>query len=59
MLQFTCGHEECGSQFTASDKDVLVSQVIDHVKKKHDVHTATQTLQSFLVAKCVTVIPDR
>ncbi|MGH3849274.1 MAG: DUF1059 domain-containing protein [Pseudonocardiaceae bacterium] len=59
MLQFTCGHEECGSQLTASSKDVLVSQVIEHVKKEHDVHTATQTLQSYLVATCVTVVPDR
>ncbi|MGH3853585.1 MAG: DUF1059 domain-containing protein [Pseudonocardiaceae bacterium] len=59
MLQFTCAHEECGSQLTASSKDALVSQVIDHVKKDHDVHTATQTLQSYLVATCVTTVPDR
>lgn len=59
MLEFTCGHQECGSQFTASNRDALLSQAADHLKKKHDVQTATQTLMSYLEATCVTTVPDR
>jgi predicted small metal-binding protein len=59
MLEFTCGHQECGSQFTSSNKDVLLSQVADHLKKAHAVQTPTQTLMGYLEATCVTTVPDR
>jgi predicted small metal-binding protein len=59
MYEFTCGHQECSSQFTASDKDYLMRQVADHLKQAHNVHTATQTLLGYLEATCVTSTPDR
>jgi predicted small metal-binding protein len=59
MHEFTCGHQECSSQFTSSDKGVLMSQVADHLKKVHNVPTATQTLMGYLEATCVTTTPDR
>jgi predicted small metal-binding protein len=59
MHEFTCGHQECGSQFTSSDKDVLMRQVADHLKEAHAVPTATQTLLSYLETMCVKTVPDR
>jgi predicted small metal-binding protein len=59
MHQFTCGHQECGSQFTSSDKDVLMRQVADHLKKVHAVQTPTQTLMGYLETSCVETVPDR
>ncbi|MBV9143380.1 MAG: DUF1059 domain-containing protein [Pseudonocardiales bacterium] len=59
MHEFTCGHQECGSQFTSSNKDVLMSQVVDHLKEAHAVPKATQTLLAYLEATCVTTVPDR
>ena len=59
MHEFTCGHQECGSQFTSSSKDALMQQVADHLKESHSVPKATQTLLSYLEAKCVTLVPDR
>ena len=59
MYEFTCGHQECSSQFTASDKDYLMRQVADHLKQAHNVQTATQTLLGYLEATCVTSTPDR
>ncbi|MGH3784360.1 MAG: DUF1059 domain-containing protein [Pseudonocardiaceae bacterium] len=57
MHQFQCGHEECGSQFTASNKDDLMAQVAQHLKDEHDVNNATQTLMGYLESTCVTVKP--
>lgn len=54
MHEFVCGHQECSSQFTASDKTHLMRQVEEHLKDKHNVSTATQTLLSYLEATCVT-----
>jgi predicted small metal-binding protein len=59
MHEFTCGHQECGSQFTSSDKDVLMRQVADHLKETHNVQTATQTLLGYLETMCVQTVPDR
>jgi predicted small metal-binding protein len=59
MHEFTCGHQECSSQLTSSDKDVLMSQVADHLKKAHNVQTATQTLLGYLETTCVTKVPER
>ncbi|MGH3717918.1 MAG: DUF1059 domain-containing protein [Pseudonocardiaceae bacterium] len=59
MHEFNCGHQECGSQFISSDKDVLMNQVADHLKKVHNVQTATQTLLGYLETTCVTTVPDR
>jgi predicted small metal-binding protein len=59
MHEFTCGHQECSSQFTASDKDVLMRQVADHLKDTHNVQTATQTLLGYLETTCVTTTSDR
>ncbi|HYZ37772.1 MAG TPA: DUF1059 domain-containing protein [Pseudonocardiaceae bacterium] len=54
MYQFTCGHQECFSQYIASNKDALMQQVADHLKEAHNVDNATQTLMSYLEATCVT-----
>ena len=54
MLQFQCGHQECFSQYTASNKDDLMRQVAEHLKDSHDVNTATKTLMDYLEATCVT-----
>jgi predicted small metal-binding protein len=54
MYQFQCGHQECLSQYTASDKKALMQQVEDHLKEAHGVHKATETLMSYLEATCVT-----
>jgi predicted small metal-binding protein len=59
MHEFTCGHQECGSQFTASDKDVLMRQVADHLKDVHNVQQATQTLLGYLESTCVKTTSDR
>jgi len=59
MHEFTCGHQECSSQFTSSDKDVLMRQVADHLREVHNVQTATQTLLGYLEATCVTSTADR
>ena len=59
MHQFTCGHQECSSQFTASDKDYLMRQVANHLKEAHNVQKATQTLLGYLETTCVTTTPDR
>jgi predicted small metal-binding protein len=59
MHDFTCGHQECSSQFTSSDKDVLMRQVADHLKEAHNVQTATQTLLAYLETTCVTTTPGR
>jgi hypothetical protein len=36
-----------------------MQQVADHLKESHSVPKATQTLLSYLEAKCVTLVPDR
>jgi predicted small metal-binding protein len=54
MHQFQCGHQECFSQYTASNKDDLMRQVADHLKEAHNVNNATQTLMNYLEATCVT-----
>ncbi|MGH3437335.1 MAG: DUF1059 domain-containing protein [Candidatus Dormibacteria bacterium] len=54
MHEFNCGHQECASQFTSSDKDNLMRQVADHLKEVHNVQTATQTLLGYLETTCVT-----
>ena len=59
MHEFTCGHQECSSQFTASDKDYLMRQVAQHLKEVHNVQKATQTLLGYLETTCVTTTPDR
>ena len=59
MYEFTCGHQECGSQFASSDKGVLMRRVADHLKEAHNVPKGTQTLLSYLETTCVTTVPDR
>lgn len=59
MHEFTCGHEECGSQFGSHDKNVLRQQIADHLKKEHNVQTATQTLLDYVETTYVTTTPDR
>jgi predicted small metal-binding protein len=59
MHEFTCGHQECGSQLSSSDKDVLMRQVADHLKEAHKVQTATQTLLGYLETTCVTTTQGR
>ncbi|MGH3889265.1 MAG: DUF1059 domain-containing protein [Pseudonocardiaceae bacterium] len=54
MHHFQCGHEECGSQLTASNKDDLMSQVVQHLKDAHNVDKTTDTLMSYLESTCVT-----
>jgi predicted small metal-binding protein len=59
MHEFQCGHQECDSSFTASDKDHLMSMVAQHLKDEHAVPKATETLMTYLAATCVTTSPDR
>ncbi len=60
MHEFTCGHQECSSQFTSADKDHLLRHLVaEHLKEAHAVHTATQTLLGYLEATCVTTRPER
>jgi predicted small metal-binding protein len=54
MHQFQCGHMECFSQFTASNKDDLMRQVAEHLKDVHNVDRATEALMSYLESTCVT-----
>lgn len=54
MHEFQCGHLECESRFTASDKDYLMRQVAEHLRDSHNVHKATETLMTYLEATCVT-----
>ncbi|HEX2299790.1 MAG TPA: DUF1059 domain-containing protein [Pseudonocardiaceae bacterium] len=54
MHEFQCGHQECSSQFTASDKDHLMAKVAEHLRDAHNVDQATETLMSYLEATCVT-----
>lgn len=54
MHEFNCGHQECGSQFTASNKSYLMAQVAEHLRDVHNVDKATETLMSYLEATCVT-----
>lgn len=57
MHEFQCGHQECSSQFTASDKNFLMAQVAEHLREAHNVDTATETLMTYLEATCVTTRP--
>ncbi|PZS18196.1 MAG: hypothetical protein DLM60_12250 [Pseudonocardiales bacterium] len=59
MYEFNCGHQECASQFVASDKDALMRQAADHLKEAHNVQKATQTLLGYLETTCVTRTNDR
>lgn len=52
--EFQCGHLECGSRFTASDKDYLMSEVARHLKEEHNVQKPTETLLTYLETTCVT-----
>ena len=54
MHQFQCGHQECFSQYTSSNKDDLMRQVAEHLKEAHNVDRATETLMNYLEATCVT-----
>ncbi len=52
--EFHCAHQECGSQFTASDRHYLMRQIAEHLKEVHRVDRATETLMSYLQETCVT-----
>ncbi|MGH3793319.1 MAG: DUF1059 domain-containing protein [Pseudonocardiaceae bacterium] len=54
MHEFQCGHLECSSRFTASDKNHLMQQVAQHLKDAHHVDKATETLMAYLESTCVT-----
>ena len=54
MHEFQCGHLECGSNFTASDKSHLKSMIAEHLREAHAVGTPTETLMTYLEATCVT-----
>ena len=54
MHEFQCAHQECGGQFTASDKYYLMRQVAGHLKDAHGVDRTTETLMTYLEATCVT-----
>lgn len=55
MLAFQCGHQECGSQLTASNRDELMRQVEQHLKEVHNLDRATGALLSYLESTCVTI----
>lgn len=53
MKEFQCGSPECSTQFTATDREELLREIAEHVKKKHKVATPTETLVSYLEATAV------
>ena len=59
MHDFVCGHQECGSRLTSSDRDALMRQVADHLKEVHKVQAVTQTILGYLETTCVTSSPYR
>lgn len=59
MHEFNCGHQECSSQFTASNKNYLMAQVAEHLRDVHNVDKATETLMSYLETTCVTTTPEK
>ncbi len=59
MHEFTCGHQECSSQFSSADKEYLMRQVAEHVKEVHDLQFVPQSVLGFLETTCVTTTPDR
>lgn len=50
MKEFQCGSPECSAHFTATDRDTLRAEIAEHVKKAHNVETATGTLVDYLEA---------
>jgi predicted small metal-binding protein len=58
VYRFHCGHEECGSQLTAPNKDDLMFLIEQHLKEAHSVNKITSTLMSYLESTCVTVSPS-
>ncbi|MGH3671223.1 MAG: DUF1059 domain-containing protein [Pseudonocardiaceae bacterium] len=55
MLYFQCGHEECGSELTASNRDDLMLLIAQHLKDTHSIDKVTDTLLGYLESMCVTV----
>lgn len=55
MYQLQCGHEQCGSQLTSSDKDDLMRQLAQHLRDVHNVHRVTETLIKYLESRCLTI----
>jgi predicted small metal-binding protein len=56
--EFRCGHQECNSRLTASDRQYLMRQVAEHLKDAHQVDRATETLLTYLESTCVTTHSD-
>lgn len=54
MLEFTCGHQECGSWLTASDREALMRQVGEHLQAAHGVDKVNESLLRYLEVTCVT-----
>ncbi len=54
MHEFLCGHQECGSRLTASNRDDLMRQVKQHLQETHNLDRATDALLSYLESTCVT-----
>ncbi len=59
MHEFTCGHQECSSQFSSSDKEYLMRQIAEHVKEAHKLQSVPQTVLAYLEMACITTTPDR
>lgn len=53
MKEFRCGSPECSTQFTAAEREALLAEIAEHVKKAHKVATPTQTLLDYLEATAV------
>jgi predicted small metal-binding protein len=54
MHEFVCGHEECRSEITESDRDDLMRRVAEHLKESHNIDKASETLMTYLETTCVT-----
>ncbi len=59
MHEFQCGHQECGSRLTASDRNYLKVQIAEHLRDTHNVQTPTETLMTYLEDTCVTTTSVR
>jgi predicted small metal-binding protein len=56
MYEFQCGSPVCHSRFTAKDKEGLMRQVTEHVRKAHKVDMPPASIIDYLGATAVTEV---
>jgi hypothetical protein len=58
VYRFQCGHEQCRTEVIAPTKDDLTLLIAQHLKEAHSVSKVTDTLMSYMMSTCVTVVPS-